>query len=123
MFGERILGCVVLATLVAMVVGCAQPPSETAAPPSPEVISELDQLFADVWQSSLERSALLRVREGVPILVFDDLSHRGFLADVEIARGWLERLDSIDLEAVDRKQTLSAEALRWRLATTVEGER
>ncbi|MEE2775429.1 MAG: DUF885 domain-containing protein [Acidobacteriota bacterium] len=111
----------VVAAVVVVAGACAAPSAEP--PGRAEIEGELERLFDDVWQRSLEQSVLLRVREGLAVVALDDLTHAGFLADLERSMEWLERLEAIDLSAVDRKQALGAEALRWRLETALEGER
>ena len=91
--------------------------------PGEAALAQLHQLFDEVWEERQRSSALLRVREGLPIEHLDDVSVEGALARIEAARRLLARLDAIDLAAVDHGQWVNAQVLRWDLETAIEGER
>ena len=83
----------------------------------------LGRLFDEVWQASLERSAYLRMREGVPIERLDDLSYESHAADVARAQRWLEELAEIEPALAEHADRIDAAALRWDLETAVAGDR
>ena len=121
---SRQLPSIVAAALLVLACGSREPDSApTSSHADAEQAGALGLIFAEVWESSLEHSALLRVREGLGVEFLDDLSLAGFEATLERARGWLARLDAIDPQSLDRRQRVSADALRWDLETALEGER
>ncbi len=84
---------------------------------------ELAALFEEVWAETVSDSPFLRMREGLPVETLNDPSFEAYQEDLVRARGWLERLQSLDLEALDHSEWVHAKALEWDLETTIEGER
>jgi uncharacterized protein (DUF885 family) len=108
--------------LGALLAACG-PGSDSTGAPAATPAAELDAIAAELWQQALERSALLRMREGLPIERLDDLSFEAAERDVETARGYLERLARLDQDALDEARRVTLDALRWQLETEVEGHR
>jgi uncharacterized protein (DUF885 family) len=81
------------------------------------------QVAGEMWRHGLDRSPLLRVREGLPIESLADLSYEAAAADAELARAWLARLDAVDGSSLSHEDWLTREALRWDLALGTEGLR
>ncbi|HVS65247.1 MAG TPA: DUF885 domain-containing protein [Thermoanaerobaculia bacterium] len=98
-----------------------QPALEEPADHEAPASAELDAIAGELWDAGLERSALLRMREGLSIERLDDLSHAAAEAAVERARGFVARLDAIDAGSLDEAELVTLESLRWQLATAIEG--
>ena len=118
---------ITIAVLLIAIGGCSPAESPTDDATSPQ--TQLDALFAEVWESAIQNSAALRLREGQPVETLDDPSFEAFQRGVAEARGWLERLDALLGESTSDDSQLShaswinARALQWDLANLVESER
>ncbi len=112
-----------LAIVLILIVACS------SGDPAGDAQAQLDELFAEVWTSSFENSAALRLREGLPVERLDDPSFEAFQEAVAEARGWLDRLDALLGDGGSQGSNLShaswinARALQWDLANLVESER
>ncbi len=110
------------ALILCVLAACSREEAGTD-PPGGGDADRLRLIFEEARQDSLQRSALLRLREGLPVEALDDLSLAGHQAYLERVRDWRSRLGSIDLEALDEGDRVSAEALLWGLDIELEGER
>ena len=108
-----------LAFGLAAVLGTCTDSGRSSAQPAE---AALHQIFAEVWHEAQQRSVLLRVREGLPLGRLDDLSVEGYRAYLEKAKGWLARLQQIELDSVAHSEWVSAKALRWDLEIAIESE-
>jgi uncharacterized protein (DUF885 family) len=107
------------------VLSCRPSGEELAQAPAttPAKSAELAAIADELWSRALERSALLRMREGVAIARLDDLSHAAAERAIAEARGFLERLDAIGATTLPEGELVTLESLRWQLATAIDGHR
>lgn len=85
--------------------------------------AELATVVDEVWNRTIERSPLLRLREGLRVTEIPELDYGGAEADAAYAQSVVDRLDAIDLSALPHDELLTARILRWQSAMEVEGLR
>ncbi len=90
---------------------------------TPTPAETVETIFAEVWQTMIEQSAFLRMREGLPVEHLDDVSFAGYQDQVAKARSWLTRIQAIDTSALEHARWIDIKALQWDLEMLVEGER
>ncbi len=124
-FGVRSLLVVGLVAIGA-VTGCSSPDATESSDGSEqvsEVSRELRAIQDEMWADAIASSAALRFREGFAIEHLDDLSFGDYQRVVELARGWVERLEALDRSALSHEEWVDARALAWDLDNLIEGER
>jgi uncharacterized protein (DUF885 family) len=111
------------ATLAAS--GCSQPPAEPAVDPE-TVAADLDGLFEQYFEESMERNPLLgtfigdpRYNAGMPNFLSPE-----YIAEQEaFDRRWLETVQAVDREALSGQDRLSYDIFVYERETALEGAR
>lgn len=100
--------------------------SSGAAPgPSPEAVAvaDLDALLDEVWERRLERDLSARLFLGLPVETIPDLSYEAAEEDAAFSQTVLDRLASIDAEALPHARWLDYAVLERDAEMTIEGLR
>jgi len=88
---------------------------------SEDAAGDLAAIAEDVWQRQLEVDFRARVREGLPLDELPVPTLDRAQSDAEFSRAVLERLDAIDLDALNSDDRITWEVLQRRAALTIEG--
>ena len=89
--------------------------------PVPDHAADLAVIAEDVWQRQLEVDFRARVREGLPLDELPIPTLERAQADADFSRAVLDRLESIDLDALGSDDRITWEVLQRRAALTIEG--
>ncbi len=82
---------------------------------------QVAEIAEGVWQRQVERTPLLRIREGLPVDEIPPISFERDQEDAEHAQSVLDRLAAIDREGLTHDEVLTVEILEWQSRMTVEG--
>jgi uncharacterized protein (DUF885 family) len=85
-----------------------------------EASAQLAALAEDVWNRTIARDPMLRVREGMRVTEIPRLDYARSEEDAAYAQSVIDRLSGIDLSALPHDEFLTAETLRWESEMKIE---
>ena len=98
---------------------CSEPgTAPTPAASGAEVLAEVQDTL---WQRAMERSAFLRLLEGLEVTKLPRLDYETAVADSEISKAALLRLEQIEEESLEHADWVDLQALLWALRSELEG--